>query len=99
MHKSADLLITNVAVYTVDETNPTAEAVAVRGNRIVFVGSAAEAQSWRGAQTRLVDGQGGTLLPGLIDSHFHLLWGSLKLDDLQLWEVNDLDQLATLIGD
>ena len=97
MTQHADLLITNARVYTVDEANPQAEAVAVRGNRIVFVGSAAAAQAWRGPQTQVVDGAGRTLLPGLIDSHFHLLWGSLKLDDLQLWEATDRQRLAEAI--
>lgn len=99
MPQLADLLITNAAVYTVDDANPHAEAVAVRGNRIVFVGSAADAQAWRGPKTEVIEGKGRTLLPGLIDSHFHLLWGSLKLDDLQLWDAENLEQLATLIRD
>jgi len=97
MPNSADLLITNAAVYTVDETTPRAEAVAVRGNRIVFVGSAAEANEWRSAQTKVFDGAGCTLLPGLIDSHFHLQWGSLKLDDLQLWNAETMADVAALI--
>lgn len=97
MTQHADLLITNARVYTVDDTNPQAEAVAVRGNRIIFVGSAADARAWRGPQTQVVDGAGRTLLPGLIDSHFHLLWGSLKLDDLQLWEATNRQLLADAI--
>jgi predicted amidohydrolase YtcJ len=99
MSQPADLLITNAAVYTVDDAQPTAEAVAVRGNRILFVGRAAEAEGWRGPQTEVIDGQGRTLLPGLIDSHFHLLWGSRKLADLQLWDAETMTDLATLIRD
>ena len=98
MTQPADLLITNAAVYTVDDANPWAQAVAVRGNRIVFVGRADEAGDWRGPRTQVIDGAGRTLLPGLIDSHFHLLWGSLKLADLQLWEAEDLDEVATLMA-
>lgn len=94
MAEFADLLVTNARVYTVDESNPWAEAVAVRGNRIAFVGSAADAEMWQGPQTRVIDGAGRTLLPGFIDSHFHLLHGSLKLDDLDLETVTDLDDLA-----
>ncbi|MEZ4726852.1 MAG: amidohydrolase [Caldilineaceae bacterium] len=97
MAQSADLLITNAAVYTVDPANPHAEAVAVQGNRIVFVGSMADATAWRGPQTTVIDGAGGTLLPGLIDSHFHLLWGSLKLDSLQLDTATDLAHLGELL--
>lgn len=97
MSQSADLLITNAAVYTVDPANPHAEAVAVQGNQIAFVGSAADATAWRGPHTEVIDGAGGTLLPGLIDSHFHLLWGSLKLDSLQLDTATDLAHLGELL--
>ena len=94
MPQHADLLITNARVFTVDATNPRAEAVAVRGNRIVFVGSAEDGASLRGPATEVVDGAGCTLLPGFIDSHFHLLWGSLKLDSLQLADARGLEQIA-----
>lgn len=79
----ADLLITNAHALTMDRAQPVAEAVAVQGERILFVGSAAEALAWRRPHTRVIDAAGCTLLPGLIDSHFHLLWGSLKLDNIQ----------------
>jgi predicted amidohydrolase YtcJ len=51
---------------------PDAEAVAIRGDRIVFVGSAREAQAWRGPRTRVLDARGGTVLPGLVDAHVHV---------------------------
>jgi predicted amidohydrolase YtcJ len=83
MTSLADILITNARVFTSDATNPSAEAVAIRGNRIVFTGSNQEAAEWRGSSTRLVDAGGKTLMPGFIDCHFHLLMGSLTLDNLQ----------------
>lgn len=83
MSQLADTLIINAKVITMDRARPRAEAVAVRGERIVFVGGTVEASQWRGSQTQVIDARGYTLLPGLIDSHFHLLWGSLKLDNLQ----------------
>jgi len=79
----ADLLITNAHALTMDRAQPTAEAVVVQGNRIIFVGSTAEALAWRRPHTQVIDAAGCTLLPGLIDSHFHLLWGSLKLDNIE----------------
>lgn len=97
MTETADLLITNAKVYTVHGAQPWAEAVVVRGNRIVFVGSAGDAAAWRGSQTEVIDGAGRTLLPGFIDSHFHLLWGSLKLDSLQLDGARGLDQIGAAI--
>ncbi|MEZ4861092.1 MAG: amidohydrolase [Caldilineaceae bacterium] len=97
MPQAADLLVTNAAVYTVDPTNLHAAAVAVQGNVIAFVGSAREAEAWRGPQTEVIDAGGNTLLPGFIDSHFHLLWGSLKLNSLQLDSATDLAQMGELL--
>ena len=94
MSKFADYLFTNASIYTADPANPRAEAVAVHGNRIVFVGRAADGADLRGPGTEVIDAGGRTLLPGLIDSHFHLLWGSLKLDKLRL---EDADTLAKIL--
>jgi len=94
----ADTLITNAAVFTADPANPRTEAVAVRGNRILAVGRAAALADLRGPRTEVIDAGGSSLLPGLIDSHFHLLWGSLKLDKLRLEEANDLDAIRAAIA-
>ena len=51
---------------------PDAEAVAIRGDRIVFVGSAREAEAFRGPATRVIDLKGATVIPGLVDSHTHV---------------------------
>ncbi|NJN99314.1 MAG: amidohydrolase family protein [Anaerolineales bacterium] len=98
MSQPADLIITHARVYTVDPVQPWAEAVAVRGQRIAFVGSAAEAAAWRGPRTRVIDGQGCTLLPGFIDSHFHLLMGSIELAGIQLQGVASLESLAAAVN-
>ena len=60
----ADLVLKNGNIYTVNEGNPHAEAVAVKGDRIVFVGSNAEAQKYVGKNTRVVDLHGNTVVPG-----------------------------------
>lgn len=93
----ADLIITNARAWTLDPDNPRAEAVAVKGDRLLYVGTEREALELRGPDTEMVNGEGRTLLPGLIDSHFHLLWGSLRLDDLQLEGVRGLDGLGEAI--
>jgi predicted amidohydrolase YtcJ len=97
MSTLADYLITNAAVYTVDPAQPQAQAVAVAGNRLLCVGSEQTAQAWRGPHTQVIDAHGHTVLPGLIDSHFHLLWGSLKLDALQLDVARDREHFADLL--
>jgi predicted amidohydrolase YtcJ len=67
----ADLILTNGRVYTVDSSRPVAQAVGVRDGRIVFVGSAREAEALVGTGTEVVDLEGQTVIPGLIDSHGH----------------------------
>ena len=93
----ADLLILNGSVFTGDARQPRAAAVALRGNRIAWVGAQQDAAAWRGPRTEIFDAAGATVMPGFIDSHFHLLWGSLKLDSMQLDGVPDLDGLAATI--
>ncbi len=79
--EAADLLLKNAVVHTVDAKQPRAEAVAVRGNRIVAVGSSAEVQVFAGPQTRVLDLAGRTVVPGFDDSHAHLLGiGFARLD-------------------
>lgn len=81
---AADLIITNAKVWTVDKTIPTAQAIAVLGERIVAVGSNAEVDTWRGAQTSVVDAGGKLLLPGFNDAHVHFISGGSQLDNVQL---------------
>ena len=69
----ADLVLQNAVVHTVDAKRPRAEAVAVRGQRIVAVGSTAEMQALVGPKTRVLDLRGRTVVPGFDDSHAHLL--------------------------
>ncbi|MFZ1400729.1 MAG: amidohydrolase family protein, partial [Candidatus Promineifilaceae bacterium] len=95
--QSADLIIYNAHVFTANNAQPEAEAVVVRGNKIAFVGSNSEALASRGAQTRVVDGYGRSLLPGFIDTHFHLAWGAQKLDGVQLAGVATMAELATAV--
>lgn len=68
----ADWIYKGGLIYTVDPNLPTAEAVAVRGSRIVFVGSAKDVDAWQGSQTKVVNLGGQMLMPGFIDSHNHL---------------------------
>lgn len=97
MPQFADIIFTNAKVFTADPAQAQAEAVAVRGRRIAWVGDRTAALSWRGSSTRVIDAQGCTLMPGFIDSHFHLLWGSLELGDIQLSEVHSFDQMGEAI--
>ncbi len=97
MDSHADFIITNARVITLDPQKPRAEAVSVTGNRISFVGSALEANAWRGPYTRVIDAQGFTLMPGFIDSHFHLRIGSAELGNIPLEGVKSLEDLRNAL--
>ncbi len=82
MTTNADTIITNAHVFTADRRHPAARAVAVRGKHIVFVGDEQGVKEWKGAGTRVINGMGRTLMPGFIDSHFHMQHGSLTLENI-----------------
>ncbi len=67
----ADKLYINGAVYTVNENEPWAEAVAVAGNKIVYAGDKEGAETLCGADTEIIDLEGKMMLPGFIDGHCH----------------------------
>lgn len=69
--QAVDLILHNAVVWTVDDAKPRAQAVAIRGNRIVKVGSDAEVLELGDANTRVMDLQGKLVLPGFIDAHTH----------------------------
>jgi predicted amidohydrolase YtcJ len=68
----ADWLLGNARVITFDPARPFADAIAVRGGRVLAIGRGAELRRLAGPQTEQVDCRGATILPGLIDPHLHL---------------------------
>lgn len=68
----ADIVFINGNIYTANDRQPHAEAVAVKGGRIVFVGSNAVAKKYQASGTRVVDLHGATVVPGMTDAHHHL---------------------------
>src|SRR5688572_30719266 len=97
MSHSADIIFTNARVFTSDESNPHAETVAIKANRIIYVGSNEGAEQRRSERTRVIDAQGHTLTPGFIDSHFHLLSGCETLGDAQLQDVKNKADLKNAL--
>ena len=96
---AADLIIRNAKVWTGDKDHPTAQAVAVLGDRIVAVDSNEDVEAWRGARTRTVDASGRLLLPGFNDSHVHFVDGGLSLDSVQLNDASSAAEFARRIGE
>ncbi|WP_406296566.1 amidohydrolase [Embleya sp. NBC_00888] len=97
MSHTADLVLRNARVHTVDPDLPEAEALAVRAGRIAWVGADADAAAWIGPDTTVLDGAGRRVLPGFIDAHNHVRLGS---DDacVQLAGVRTLAGIHERIG-
>ncbi|VVN65545.1 amidohydrolase [Pseudomonas fluorescens] len=82
----ADLILYNGRLHTVDRDKPQATAVAIKDGLFIAVGSDAEAMALRGATTQVVDLQRRTVIPGLNDSHLHLIRGGLNYNLELRWE-------------
>jgi len=82
----ADLILTGARVWTAESKKPWAEAVAIRGDRIVFVGDDKGAANLRGQKTEVRELRGGLLLPGFNDSHVHLMEGAESLEKVDVIE-------------
>jgi predicted amidohydrolase YtcJ len=95
----ADLIVTGARIYTVDAAHPMAEALAVRGSRLVFVGSASEAQVLRGPSTRVVDVHGSTIIPGMVDAHAHLLDVGQTLRQVDLSGAATYDEVIARVAE
>jgi predicted amidohydrolase YtcJ len=81
-----DLILTNGRFSTLDRANPDPEAVAIRAGRFSAVGDAADILPTRGPATRVLDLQGRRAIPGLIDSHIHLIRGGLNYNLELRWD-------------
>ncbi len=96
-----DLVLKNGTIYTENEKNPKAEAVAVKDGKIVFVGTNKEIENYIGEKTKVNDLQGKTVLPSFIDSHTHpglvaMTSGNAELAKYQLPTTSKKDTYAYL---
>jgi len=96
---AADLIISNAKIWTGDKSRPMAEAVAILGDRIVAVGSNAEADAWRGSNTKSIDTHGRVLLPGFNDAHVHFADGGRQLDAVQLTDATSSQEFVRRIAE
>lgn len=89
----------NGKVYTVNEKQPIAEAVIVEGNKIIFVGSNADAKKLIDASTNIVDLKGKLMLPGFIDNHVHFINGGSYLLGIDLRPANSTKEFKQILKD
>ncbi len=83
---SADLILFNGKLHTVDREKPLATAVAIKDGRFIAVGNDGEAMAHKTSATRIIDLKGRTVIPGLNDSHLHLIRGGLNYNLELRWE-------------
>jgi predicted amidohydrolase YtcJ len=93
---SADLILLNGKVVTMDDSDQVAEAVAIKGGRIAAVGSDATVQSLAGRSTKVIDLAGRLALPGLVDAHSHT--GGVPPDYLDLFEVRSIAEIQEAVA-
>jgi len=89
----ADLVLENAAVYTMDGVRSWADAVAVAGGRIAYVGNTAGAEKLRGPDTKVLDLGGTMVLPGFQDSHIHLISGGMGLKECDLSGITSQEEI------
>ncbi len=86
MSEHASLILTNGKLHTLDRENPLAQAVAIKDGKILAVGQESYVMSLAGEGTQVVDLKGHTMIPGLNDSHLHLIRGGLNYNLELRWE-------------
>ncbi len=94
----ADLILTDADIWTGDDANPRAEAVAVAGNRILAVGTADEVDGFRGRATQVISLGGQYVGPGFIDNHTHFNRAGELLLGVNLLDVADQEGLEREVG-
>ena len=95
---TATLAVTDARIWTGDDAEPWAEAMAIDGQRILAVGSNADIAPYLTASTTLVDG-GALVVPGFIDTHVHFLDGGEALESVQLRDVTSREQFRQRFAD
>ncbi|WP_423731463.1 amidohydrolase [Hafnia paralvei] len=86
MSQNASLILTNGQFHTLDRENPRVDAVAIKDGKILAASSIAKVMSFAGDETQIVDLKGHTVIPGLNDSHLHLIRGGLNYNLELRWE-------------
>ncbi len=96
--QDVDLILAEGNIYTVNEKQPHAEAIAVKGDRITFVGSNEDAEKLKGNKTRVIDLHGHTVVPGLTDSHCHIFGIGEREMNLNLEGSNTLQDFLAKVS-
>jgi predicted amidohydrolase YtcJ len=91
---TADLIIRGGKIYTGNDAQPEVEAVAVKGEKILFIGNESKVNEFKSSQTQLIDLQGRTMTPGFIEGHGHLLGLGFQELTLNLADAKSYDEVV-----
>ena len=94
----ADIIVTNARIYTVNPQQKWAEAIAIRGDKIVAVGDRRQVETLRGPATTVIDAGQRLLLPGFTDCHIHFMDGSLSLTRVDLNHAQTIAEIQKRVG-
>lgn len=94
---AADRVFKGGIIYTANDAQPTAEAVAVTGNKIVAVGTWSDVEKWVGEKTEVIDLEGQTMTPGFIEGHAHIMGVGYNELNLDLMNVKSYDEMVAKV--
>ncbi|MES2179441.1 MAG: amidohydrolase [Gemmatimonadota bacterium] len=95
--RAADLIVTNARIYTVDDSRPVVQAMAIRDGKVAFTGSLREAMALKGSATKVIDLGGKTVIPGMVDAHAHLLGLGQSLRTVNLVGTKSYDEVIARV--
>lgn len=95
----ADTIITNGKVYTVNEEQPTAEAIAIKDDKILAVGSAEEIEALKGEETTEIDAKGQFVMPGFIEGHGHFAGLGSSLMNLNFLKSKSWEEIVAMVAE
>lgn len=93
----SDLVLINTKIYTANPNNPTAEALAIKNGKFVFIGTNTEAQNFNCGESKLLDLEGSFVYPGFIDAHAHLKGIGYRELNLNLQGADSLKSMLTQV--
>ena len=96
---AAELVLNNAKIYTVNKNQPEAEALAVKGGKIVFVGSNNDVKNYINNKTEVIDCKGQFVMPGFIEGHGHIHGLGASLINLNLMNVKNWDGIVAMVAD
>jgi len=95
----ADIVFTNADIRTMDKANPQAQAVAITGNKITYVGDNAGAKAFIGKETRVINAHGHLMIPGFIETHLHLLVAAAAISGVISAQQDTADDVARKVAE